>query len=96
MLAAGASALDAVTEAVRCWGVPCYLTPVLARYFPRYRYELDACVMDGCRLQAGAVAGVQHLRNPVLAAPGTGTEPARAVDWRGAEAFAATHGMERR
>ncbi len=31
-------------------------------------HELDACVMDGYSLQAGAVAGVKHLRNPVLAA----------------------------
>lgn len=32
------------------------------------RVELDAAVMDGSHLKAGAVAGVSHIRNPVLAA----------------------------
>jgi len=27
--------------------------------------ELDACVMDGRTLAAGAIAGVQHIRNPI-------------------------------
>jgi beta-aspartyl-peptidase (threonine type) len=27
--------------------------------------ELDAAIMDGCDLRAGAVAGIRHLRNPV-------------------------------
>ncbi|UMX90718.1 isoaspartyl peptidase/L-asparaginase [Klebsiella pneumoniae] len=64
-----APALDAVTEAVRLLeGVRCS-TPEWARYLPANQtHELDACVMDGYSLRAGAVAGVKHLRNPVLAA----------------------------
>lgn len=69
MLAAGASALDAVTEAVRLLEECPLFNAGIGSVFTRdSRHELDACVMDGCRLQAGAVAGVQHLRNPVLAA----------------------------
>jgi beta-aspartyl-peptidase (threonine type) len=68
MLAAGASALDTVTEAVRLLEECRCLTPGWARYLPDQTHELDACVMDGYSLQAGAVAGVKHLRNPVLAA----------------------------
>ena len=32
------------------------------------RHELDASIMDGAALRAGAVAGVRRIRNPVLAA----------------------------
>ncbi len=69
MLAAGASALDTVTEAVRLLEECPLFNAGIGSVFTRdSRHELDACVMDGYSLQAGAVAGVQHLRNPVLAA----------------------------
>ena len=31
-------------------------------------HEMDACIMDGATMQAGAVAGVRNIRNPVLLA----------------------------
>jgi beta-aspartyl-peptidase (threonine type) len=69
MLAAGASALDTVTEAVRLLEECPLFNAGIGSVFTRdATHELDACVMDGNRLQAGAVAGVKHLRNPVLAA----------------------------
>lgn len=69
MLAAGASALDAVTEAVRLLEeCPLFNAGMGAVFTRDQTHELDACVMDGYSLQAGAVAGVKHLRNPVLAA----------------------------
>jgi beta-aspartyl-peptidase (threonine type) len=69
MLAAGASALDAVTEAVRLLEECPLFNAGIGSVFTRDQtHELDACVMDGYSLQAGAVAGVKHLRNPVLAA----------------------------
>lgn len=69
MLAAGASALDTVTEAVRLLEeCPLFNAGMGAVFTHDQTHELDACVMDGYSLQAGAVAGVKHLRNPVLAA----------------------------
>jgi beta-aspartyl-peptidase (threonine type) len=31
-------------------------------------HEMDACIMDGASMQAGAIAGVKQVRNPVLLA----------------------------
>ena len=58
MLAAGASALDAVTEAVRLLEeCPLFNAGMGAVFTRDQTHELDACVMDGYSLQAGAVAG---------------------------------------
>ncbi len=68
-LAAGAAALDVVVEAVRRLE-ECELFNAGrgAVYTAAGTHELDASVMDGRNLQAGAVAGVTRTRNPVLAA----------------------------
>ncbi|STT53494.1 L-asparaginase [Klebsiella pneumoniae] len=97
MLAAGASALDAVTEAVRLLEeCPLFNAGMGAVFTRDQTHELDACVMDGYSLQAGAVAGVKHLRNPVAGgASGAGEESARITDREGAENFAISHGMAR-
>jgi beta-aspartyl-peptidase (threonine type) len=64
-----ASALDVVTEAVRLLEECPLFNAGIGSVFTRDEtHELDACVMDGITLKAGAVAGVSHLRNPVLAA----------------------------
>ena len=69
LLAQGASALDAVTEAVRLLEeCPLFNAGKGAVYTAQARHELDACVMRGSDLASGAVAGVSRLRNPVLAA----------------------------
>ena len=69
LLAAGAPALDAVTEAVRLLEeCPLFNAGKGAVYTEAGGHELDACVMDGATLAAGAVAGVTRVRNPVLAA----------------------------
>jgi beta-aspartyl-peptidase (threonine type) len=69
MLEAGESALDVVTEAVRLLEECPLFNAGIGSVFTRDEtHELDACVMDGITLKAGAVAGVSHLRNPVLAA----------------------------
>ncbi len=58
-----------MTEAVRLLEECPLFNAVMGAVFTRDQtHELDACVMDGYSLQAGAVAGVKHLRNPVLAA----------------------------
>ena len=94
MLAAGASALDTVTEAVRLLEECPLFNAGIGSVFTRdSRHELDACVMDGYSLQAGAVAGVQHLRNPVLAARLVLEQsPHVLLIGEGAEAFAASRG----
>lgn len=97
MLAAGASALDTVTEAVRLLEECPLFNAGIGSVFTRdATHELDACVMDGNRLQAGAVAGVKHVRNPVLAARLVLEQsPHVLLIGEGAEAFAVSHGMER-
>lgn len=96
MLAAGASALDTVTEAVRLLEECPLFNAGIGSVFTRdATHELDACLMDGNRLQAGAVAGVKHLRNPVLAARLVLEQsPHVLLIGEGAEAFAVSHGME--
>lgn len=96
LLAAGASALDVVSEAVRLLE-ECELFNAGkgAVYTAAGTHELDASLMDGRDLRAGAVAGLTRTRNPVLAA--------RAVLQRGehlmfcgpaADAYAAAQGLE--
>lgn len=96
MLAAGASALDAVTEAVRqLEECPLFNAGIGSVFTHDQTHELDACVMDGYSLQAGAVAGVKHLRNPVLAARLVLEEsPHVLLIGEGAEKFATSRGME--
>jgi beta-aspartyl-peptidase (threonine type) len=69
LLAEGTSALDVVTEAVRrLEECPLFNAGFGSVYSADGQHELDACVMRGSDLAAGAVAGVRTLRNPVLAA----------------------------
>jgi beta-aspartyl-peptidase (threonine type) len=68
-LSAGAAAIDVVVEAVRLLE-ECELFNAGrgAVYTSAGTHELDASVMDGSNLQAGAVAGLSRTRNPVLVA----------------------------
>ncbi|GHK88017.1 hypothetical protein ECZU17_39540 [Escherichia coli] len=97
MLEAGESALDVVTEAVRLLEeCPLFNAGIGAVFTRDETHELDACVMDGNTLKAGAVAGVSHLRNPVLAARLVMEQsPHVMMIGEGAENFAFAHGMER-
>lgn len=96
MLEAGESALDVVTEAVRLLEECPLFNAGIGSVFTRDEtHELDACVMDGVTLKAGAVAGVSHLRNPVLAARLVMEQsPHVLLVSEGAEKFAFEHGME--
>ncbi|WP_285110675.1 beta-aspartyl-peptidase [Leclercia adecarboxylata] len=96
MLEAGESALDVVTEAVRLLEeCPLFNAGIGAVFTRDETHELDACVMDGITLKAGAVAGVSHLRNPVLAARLVMEQsPHVLLVGEGAEKFAFAHGME--
>ncbi|TCW45126.1 asparaginase [Phytobacter diazotrophicus] len=96
MLNAGESALDVVTEAVRLLEECPLFNAGIGSVFTRDEtHELDACVMDGYSLRAGAVAGVSRLRNPVLAARLVmERSPHVFLVGEGAENFAFAEGME--
>lgn len=95
MLEEGASALDVVTEAVRgLEECPLFNAGIGAVFTRDETHELDACVMDGNTLNAGAVAGVSRLRNPVLAARLVMEKsPHVLLVGEGAERFAFDYGM---
>ncbi len=69
VLAAGGSALDAVTAAVQCLeDEPLFNAGRGAVYTSDGKQEMDAAVMNGADHAAGAVAGICGPRNPILAA----------------------------
>lgn len=94
VLAAGGSALDAVTEAVRhLEDCPRFNAGRGAVFTHEGTHELDAAIMDGATLDAGAIACVHRLRNPILAARAVlERSPHVLLVGEGAEAFAAAHG----
>ena len=64
----GGKSLDAVTAAVIALeDDPLFNAGRGAVYNAAGRHELDASIMDGATLRAGAVAAVQRIKNPVLA-----------------------------
>jgi len=69
LLAQGGSALDAVSLAVEMLeDCPLFNAGLGAVFTRDATHELDAAVMNGADLRAGAVAGVSHIRRPVRAA----------------------------
>lgn len=96
ILANGGSALDAVTEAVRLLEEnPLFNAGKGAVFTHEGTIELDASIMDGRDLNAGAVAGVKRVRNPILAARAV-MEKSDHVMFigEGAEKFSAAQGLE--
>ncbi|KVO95702.1 isoaspartyl peptidase [Burkholderia ubonensis] len=96
VLADGGSALDAVSVAVRMLeDCPLFNAGRGAVYTADGTHELDAAIMDGATLAAGAVCCVTRVRNPVLAARRV-MEASEHVLFAGAgaDAFAAAHGLE--
>jgi len=89
-LAAGGSALDAVTAAVAVLeDAPHFNAGHGAVFTHDGINELDAAIMDGTTLRAGAVAGVRHVRNPVMLARAVMEHsPHVVLAGAGAEAFA--------
>ncbi|ATG20038.1 beta-aspartyl-peptidase [Ralstonia pickettii] len=96
ILVDGGSALDAVTEAVRLLEeCPLFNAGKGAVLTSAGTYELDASIMDGTTLAAGAVTCVKRLRNPILAARAVMEHSEHVLfTSEGAEAFAQAHGLE--
>ncbi|WP_367849221.1 isoaspartyl peptidase/L-asparaginase family protein [Rhodoferax sp. WC2427] len=95
VLAQGGSALDAVVAAVRALeDEPLFNAGRGAVYTSAAQHEMDAAVMDGATLSAGAVAGVRTLRNPVQLARAVMDSTFVLLSGEGAEQFARDHGFE--
>lgn len=92
VLKRGGTALDAVTAAVVVLeDSPFFNAGKGAVYNSEGRHELDASIMEGHTLRAGAVAGVFTIRNPVrLAREVMEHSPHVMLAGSGAEAFANT------
>ena len=95
ILRAGGSALDAVQAAVVVMeDSPHFNAGYGAALTEKSEHELDASIMDGATLAAGAVCTVRRVRNPVLAARAV-LDSGRAVLLAGeaADDFAASQGL---
>ncbi|MEI5999767.1 isoaspartyl peptidase/L-asparaginase [Paraburkholderia bengalensis] len=96
VLADGGSALDAVTQAVRLLeDCPLFNAGHGAVFTSAGTHELDASIMDGRTLEAGAVSCVKRVRNPIVAARHV-LEYSEHVMFtaEGAEAFAQAQGLD--
>ncbi|ACD17524.1 isoaspartyl peptidase/L-asparaginase family protein [Paraburkholderia phytofirmans] len=96
VLTDGGSALDAVSEAVRLLeDCPLFNAGRGAVYTAAGTHELDAAIMDGSTLEAGAICCVKRVRNPILAARRVLERSEHVLfTGEGAEAFAAAQGLE--
>jgi beta-aspartyl-peptidase (threonine type) len=94
-LKGGKSALDAVTAALTVLeDDPNFNAGKGSVFTHDGRNELDAAIMDGYTLRAGAVAGVQRIKNPILLARAVmERSPHVMLSGGGAEAFAQRIGM---
>ncbi len=96
ILASGGSSLDAVEAALRLLeDSPLFNAGKGAVFTHDGRNELDASIMDGASLAAGAVAAVHHVKNPIsLARRVMEASPHVMMAGVGAEEFALEQGIE--
>jgi beta-aspartyl-peptidase (threonine type) len=96
LLERGGSSLDAVTAAVvSLEDNPLFNAGCGAVLTRDGLAELDASIMDGSTLAAGAVCGLRHIRNPItLARRVMEKSPHVMLVGEGAEDFARSQGME--
>jgi beta-aspartyl-peptidase (threonine type) len=92
----GGSALDAVEASVRILeDNPLFNAGKGAVFTNEGKNELDASIMNGKTLQAGAVAGVKTIKNPISAARAVMEKsPHVMMAGNGAEQFAKEQGLE--
>lgn len=96
LLAKGAACCEAIVEAVRIMeDSPLFNAGRGSVFTHEGTNELDAAIMRGSDLAAGAVAGVGNIKNPIEAAYKVMTQSAHVLlAGRGAEQFAAEQGIE--
>src|SRR5690606_37696275 len=96
VLEAGGTSLDAVVAAIRVMeDSPLFNAGKGAVFTSAGTNELDAAIMDGSNLAAGAVAGVKRVKNPItLARAVMEKSPHVMMIGEGAEAFATEQGIE--
>jgi len=96
ILEQGGSALDAVESSIRIMEDDSLFNAGRGAVFTNAgRNELDASIMDGATLAAGAVAGVTTIKNPISAARAVmERSPHVMMAGQGAEQFAAANGCE--
>ncbi len=96
ILESGGDALDAVVAAVLVLeDCPLFNAGKGAVFNSEGKHELDASIMDGKSMKAGAVAGTTTIRNPILAARLVMDSSAHVMlSGRGADLFAGLHGLE--
>jgi beta-aspartyl-peptidase (threonine type) len=96
VLARGGTSLDAVGAALRILeDSPLFNAGKGAVFNHDGRNELDASIMDGRTMRAGAVAGLHHVKNPIeLARKVMENSPHVMMVGDGAEAFAKEQGLE--
>lgn len=94
-LKAGKPALDAVAAAITVLeDDPNFNAGKGSVFTHDGKNELDAAIMDGNTLRAGAVAGVRRIKNPILLARAVMEQsPHVMLSGEGAEAFAQSIGM---
>ncbi|WP_434384608.1 isoaspartyl peptidase/L-asparaginase family protein [Melittangium boletus] len=96
VLARGGSSVEAVTAAIRVLeDSPSFNAGKGAVFTHEGKNELDAAIMDGRTREAGAVAGVRHVKNPISLARAVMEKSAHVMlSGEGAEAFAREQGVE--
>lgn len=96
VLQAGGSSIDAVVKAVTILeDNPLFNAGKGAVYTWDEQHELDASIMEGATRNAGAVAGVKHVKNPILLAHKVMTESVHVMlSGEGAGQFALEQGLE--
>ena len=96
ILTRGGSSLDATEAAVRVLEDDPHFNAGRGSVFTSAgTNEMDASIMDGKTLKAGAVGSVQHIKNPInLARLVMEKSPHVMLDCAGAEAFAKANGIE--
>ena len=95
-LQAGKTSLDAVEIAIKILeDSPLFNAGKGAVFTADGKNELDAAIMDGSNLKAGAVAGLHHVKNPISLARGVMEKsPHVMMIGDGAETFAKQIGIE--